>query len=101
MTSIPSTFFFETVRILYLVAVFALCMTCVFTANRMSGDTCNCQKAWLILILIGATMQFVLALSSVMTVYGMMAGIPVSLGFAIKLATDRRQRYCETQHERA
>lgn len=101
MTMVTSSLFFETVRTIYLIFGFGLCLACVIAANRMSGATCNCQKAWLIMILLGATFQFVLALSSIMTVYGMMAGIPVSMGIAFKLATDRRQGRCEPHFQKA
>lgn len=94
MTVAQSLLFFETIRAIYLLCAVALCLTVVIAANRMSRKTCNCQKTCLILILIGATAQLVLATSSVLTLWGMMAGIPVSAGLAFKLAIDRRQQ-CE------
>ena len=82
---------FETIRLSFMLVGFALCVSCVIAANRMTKDTCGCQKAALILILIGATMQLVLAFDAVMTAWGMLASIPISFGLTMKHLLDRRQ----------
>lgn len=90
--------YFETIRLVFLICGFALCIACVLAANRMNSTTCNCQKGFLILILIGATMQMVLAFGAVMTIWGMLASTPVSLGLALKLTFERRKQ-CATKLE--
>lgn len=91
---------FETIRLTFLACGFLLCLSCVLAANRMSSNTCNCQKSFFILILIGATFQMVLACESVMTGWGMLASIPISLGVSLKLIFDRRTQPCEPRYAR-
>lgn len=82
------------INIAFYLSAGLLCAACIVVANSMNHDTCHCKKAILIVLIIGAGMQLMLAWYALFGFWSQLSSIPISLAVSMWLMLDRR-----TSHE--
>jgi hypothetical protein len=75
---------------IFYVSAGLLCFVCVVVANSMERDTCPCMKFCLFLIILGATVQAVMAWYELISIYSMVPNAAIGFGISSWLLIDRR-----------